>query len=428
MSEAAQLLVAMLDELGQVSDEPGRLTRTFLSPAMKRANRLVGDCMAAAGLTVREDSLGNLIGRLEAGTGASHPQKKPKTLLLGSHLDTVRDAGRFDGPLGVLLPIVALADLKVRGVKLPFAVEVLGFSEEEGVRFASAYLGSKGYCGKLAATDLARRDADGISVGEAIERWNGLTPERSTKPARVGALHLRAKHERSALLGYVEVHIEQGPVLQAKKLSVGVVAAIAGQSRFKLTWTGQAGHAGTTPMALRRDALAGAAEFALAAEKLARGTTGLVATVGSLTVSPGAANVIPGSAGHTLDVRHAQDAVRRVALRKLGRIAAQLAKKRRLKVSWQRTQDNGAVACSPTLTAALERSVKAVQGKSISLVSGAGHDGVVMSTLTPVAMLFVRCRDGLSHHPDEYASPQDLAVALAVLTDFIEKLAEAHHG
>ncbi len=431
MSRAAQLLVSMLDELGHISDEPGRLTRTFLSPGMARANRLVGDCMAAAGLAVREDTVGNLIGRLEAAEvgrtgpvrrgGASH-SALPKTLLLGSHLDTVRDAGRFDGPLGVLLPIVALADLKVRGVKLPFSVEVLGFSEEEGVRFASAYLGSKGYCGKLTAKDLAMRDVDGISVGEAIERWGGLSSSRSGKHAGNLLDYQRARD----LIGYLEVHIEQGPVLEAKNLAVGVVSAIAGQSRFKLTWSGKAGHAGTTPMALRKDALAGAAEFVLAVEKLARSTTGLVATIGSLTTSPGAANVIPGSVVHTLDVRHAKDPDRRAALFKLGRLAAQIAKKRGLKVAWQRTQDNGAVACSPTLTARLEQSVKAVQGRSLSLVSGAGHDGVVMSALCPIAMLFVRCRDGLSHHPDEYASPKDLAVALKVMIDFLERLAVEH--
>jgi allantoate deiminase len=410
MSEAAQLLVSMLDELGHITDEPGRLTRTFLSPAMRRANKLVGDCMNAAGLDVWEDSVGNLIGR------AASANPKAKTLLLGSHLDTVRDAGRFDGPLGVLLPIVALAELKVRGVKLPFNVEVLGFSEEEGVRFASAYLGSEGYTGRLKESTLKLADADGVTVRQVLEEFGGkFTPP---KPA----------HKRGDLLGYVEVHIEQGPVLEAKKLAVGVVSAIAGQSRFKLTWTGKAGHAGTTPMALRRDALAGAAEFTLAAEKLARGTSDLVATVGSLTVSPGAANVIPGSVVHTLDVRHAKDTARRAALLKLGRLAAKIAKQRGLKLTWQRTQDNGAVACSPVLTTALERSVKVVQGKSLSLVSGAGHDGVVMSSLTPVAMLFVRCRDGLSHHPDEYASPKDLAVALAVMTDFLERLAQDHRG
>lgn len=407
----------MLDALSRVTDEPGRLTRTFLSPAMKRANALVAGWMKEVGLKVRVDTIGNLIGRYES----ANP--KAKTLLLGSHLDTVRDAGRFDGPLGVLLPIVALAELRRRGVKLPFHVEVLGFSEEEGVRFARAYLGSKGYCGKLNARDLTMTDADGITVGEAIERWNGLTPRRSSKRVGVNALHLKPAHRRGDLLGYVEVHIEQGPVLEAKGLAVGVVSAIAGQSRFKLTWTGKAGHAGTTPMALRRDALAGAAEFMAGVEAIARRIPGLVATVGALTVSPGAANVIPGEVVHTLDVRHADDRRRRAALIQIGRLATQIANRRELVRRWHRTQENGAVACSPTLTTQLARSVAAVQGKSISLVSGAGHDGVVMSALTPVAMLFVRCRDGLSHHPDEFAAPRDLAVALRVMVDFIQRLA-----
>ena len=401
--------MAMLDELGRVSDEEGKLTRTFLSPAMCRANALVGEWMGAIGLTVREDPVGNLIGRAE---GSS---RRAKTLLLGSHLDSVRDAGKFDGPLGVLMPIMALAELQRRGVKLPFAVEVLGFSEEEGVRFASAYLGSEGYTGRLRSRTLELRDGAGVSVGDALKEWGG---GRFSLP--------KAAHKRGELLGYVEVHIEQGPVLTAKKLAVGVVSAIAGQSRFKLIWTGKAGHAGTTPMALRRDALTGAAEFALAAEQLARNTEGLVATVGALTVSPGAANVIPGQVVHTLDVRHARDGVRREALFALGRVAKRIAKQRGLSVAWQRTQDNCAVECSVGLTALLERSVKAVQGTSLSLVSGAGHDGVVMAALTPVAMLFVRCRDGLSHHPDEYASPADLKIGLRVMVDFLERMAQQH--
>lgn len=406
MASGAQLLVSMLDELGGVTDEPGRLTRTFLSPAMERAVKLVGCWMQDAGMEVRVDKLGNLIGRLKS------ENPKAKTLIFGSHLDTVRDAGRFDGPLGVLLPITALYELHRRGVKLPFHVEIVGFSEEEGVRFASAYLGSEGYTGRIKQSTLTLRDAKGVTVCQALEEFGG--PFTLPQPT----------HSKRDLVGYLEVHIEQGPVLEAKKMAVGVVSAIAGQSRFKLTWTGQAGHAGTTPMALRRDALAGAAEFALAAEKLARGTAGLVATVGTLAVSPGAANVIPGQVEHTLDVRHARDAVRKSALLKLGRLAAQIATKRRLKVAWQRTQDHHAVDSSAKLTALLERSVKAVQGRSLSLVSGAGHDGVVMSHLTEVAMLFVRCRNGLSHHPDEYASPKDLAVALDVVIDFIGRLAK----
>lgn len=401
-----------MDELGRVTDEPGKITRTFLSPAMRRANALVGGWMREAGLAVREDTVGNLIGRIEANAPGANP--RAKTLLLGSHLDTVRDAGRFDGPLGVLLPIVALAELRSRGIALPFAVEVLGFSEEEGVRFASAYLGSKGYSGRLRAADLKYRDAKNISIADALAEHAG--GKSFTLP--------KSTHRPSNLLGYIEVHIEQGPVLEAKRLAVGVVSAIAGQSRFKLTWTGKAGHAGTTPMVLRHDALAGAAEFTLAAEKLARRTAGLVATVGALSVSPGAANVIPGGVLHTLDVRHASDAARRKALFALGRLAAEIARRRGLKVAWQRTQDNGAVACSPDLTSRLTRSVTAVQGKTLSLVSGAGHDGVVMSALTPVAMLFVRCREGLSHHPDEYASPADLDVALRVMVDFLTRLAQ----
>ena len=439
LAQAARLLVRRLDELGRVTDEPGKLTRIFLSPAMRRANRRVAGWMRAAGLTVREDSVGNLIGRLEAcragspdpaagskngGVGGPRPTK---TLLLGSHLDTVRDAGKFDGALGVLLPIVALGELKRRGVALPFNVEVLGFSEEEGVRFSSAYLGSKGYAGQLRAADLKLRDAEGMSVREAIARWSALPSTRfSARPKRVegNALHLKPAHRQSNLLGYFEVHIEQGPVLENKKLALGVVSAIAGQTRGRLTFRGKAGHAGTTPMALRRDALAGAAELVLFAETLARGCEPLVATIGTVAVSPGAPNVIPGEVTLSLDVRHPRDSSRRAALKLLLDVGKKIARARKLSVAWQPTQDNGAVACSPQLSALLEKSVRTVQRRSVSLVSGAGHDAVVMSALTPVAMLFVRCRDGLSHHPDEFASPADLNVALRVVIDFLLRLAQ----
>lgn len=404
-SAAARELVRRLDELGRISDEPGRLTRTFLSPAMARANARVRKWMLELGLVVREDASGNLIGRLEGRTAMA------KTLLLGSHLDTVRDAGRFDGAVGVLLPLAALAELRRRGVRLPFAVEVLGFSEEEGVRFASAYLGSKGYAGRLRAADLRLRDATGVTVRQALE-------QRGDGPFALP----RAAHRKSDLLGYVEIHIEQGPVLEDRNLAVGVVSAIAGQSRGRLTFRGKAGHAGTTPMALRCDALAGAAEFIVVVEQFARPRAPLVATVGTIGVTPGAPNVIPGEAMIALDVRHPADGARRAALEHLLGAARRIARRRGLKFEWESTQDNGAVACSPGLTAALERSVRAVQGRSVSLVSGAGHDAVVMSALTPVAMLFVRCRDGLSHHPAEYASPRDLQVALEVLIEFLQRL------
>ena len=405
---SARLLAARLDELGRVTDEPGRLTRTFLSPAMERANALVGRWMREAGLTVREDDTGNLIGRLEPQT----PNPRPKTLLLGSHLDTVRNAGRFDGALGVVLPIVALAELKRRGVVLPFAVEVLGFSEEEAVRFTGAYIGSKAYTGRLRAADLKLADARGNILRAVIEAHAG---RRFTPP--------KPAHHTSNLLGYLEVHIEQGPVLEDRNLAVGVVSAIASQTRGRLTFRGQAGHAGTTPMDLRRDALAGAAEFVLAAEAYARRRAPLVATVGTINIPSGAANVIPGETVLSLDVRHPSDAVCRRALTQLIASAQKIARRRNLAVAWQPTMQHHATPCSPALTAQLARSVKAVQGKSLSLVSGAGHDGVVMSALTPIAMLFVRCRDGLSHHPDEYASPKDLAVALEVTVDFLQRLA-----
>lgn len=404
---AMKRLTSMLDELGQVTDESDRLTRTFLSPAMERANALVGKWMKEAGLTVREDDTGNLIGRLEAGIQTP----KPKTLLLGSHLDTVRNAGRFDGTLGVVLPIVALADLKRRDIALPFAVEVLGFSEEEAVRFTGAYIGSKAYTGRLRAADLLLTDVRANTLREVIEAHAG---RRFTPP--------KAAHRRSELMGYVEVHIEQGPVLEDRNLAVGVVSAIASQTRGRLTFRGRAGHAGTTPMNLRRDALAGGAEFVLFAEKYAGGRSPLVATVGTITVPSGAANVIPGETVLTLDVRHPDDTACRQAVSHLVAEAQDIARRRSLTVAWQQTMKHRATPCSPELTAALDRSVKAVQGKSLALVSGAGHDGVIMAALTPIAMLFVRCRDGLSHHPDEYASPQDIGVALKVIVDFLERL------
>lgn len=411
MSHSSQRLASMLDELGRVTDEPGRLTRTFLSPAMKQANALVGGWMKQTGLAVHEDDTGNLIGRLDS------PIPKAKTLLLGSHLDTVRNAGRFDGALGVVLPIVALAELRRRGVMLPFAVEILGFSEEETVRFAGAYIGSKAYTGRLRAADLKLKDAHGQTMRAAIEAYGG---RRFTLP--------KAAHKRNHLLGYVEVHIEQGPVLEDRKLSVGVVSAIASQTRGQLIFRGRAGHAGTTPMNLRRDALAGAAEFILFTEAFARTRAPLVATVGMINIPSSAANVIPGETELSLDVRHQHDTVCRKALDHLIAHAQRIARRRGLALVWQPTMRHAATACSPDLTKQLNQSVQAVQGKSLSLVSGAGHDGVVMSALTPIAMLFVQCRDGLSHHPDEYASPKDLAVAMRVMIDFLQRLAKQTKG
>ncbi len=372
------------DELGAISEEPTRLTRTFASPAMRRANKLVGSWMRAAGMHVREDAAFNLLGRWNS------TQRGAKTFLLGSHLDTVRDAGKYDGPLGVLTAIAAVQHLRARGIQLPFHVEIVGFSDEEGVRYQTAYLGSNAFAGTLKAADLARIREKQIVKARRTEKF----------------------------LGYAEVHIEQGPVLESKDLPVGVVTAIAGQSRIRVEFHGVAGHAGTVPMHLRHDALAGAAELVLAAEKC-----GVTATVGKLEVAPGASNVIPGHAVLTLDVRDQSDTRRLAAAKSLHTKARSIAKRRGLKLLWQSVQENGAVQCDKTLTKIFSQCVANRDLKTLPLPSGAGHDAVVLSKICPVAMLFVRCKGGISHNPAESIKPADARIAIEVLADFLTHVA-----
>jgi allantoate deiminase len=373
------------EELGAISEEPGRLTRTFASLAMRRANKLVGSWMRAAGLQVREDAAFNLLGRWNS------PQRGAKTFLLGSHLDTVRDAGKYDGPLGVLTAIAAVQLLRERGATLPFHLEIVGFSDEEGVRYQTAYLGSNAFAGSLKPADLAR------------------IQEKQIIKAR--------RHDN--FLGYAEVHIEQGPVLEAKNLPVGVVTAIAGQSRIHVEFHGVAGHAGTVPMNLRNDALAGAAEFVLAVEHC-----GVTATVGKMEVAPGASNVIPGTATLTLDVRHQSDARRLAAVKSLHAKARTIAKRRGLKLIWTPVQQNGAVPCDKRLTQIFSQCVANRGLKVLQLPSGAGHDAVVLSQICPVAMLFVRCKRGISHNPTESVKAADVRIAIEVLADFIMNVAK----
>jgi allantoate deiminase len=291
-------------------------------------------------------------------------------------------------------------------------VEVLGFSEEEAVRFGTAYIGSKAYTGRLTTRDLEVKDERGVTLRQAIEQHTGRPFERSA-----------CAHRPSELLGYVEFHIEQGPVLESKNLALGIVSAIASQTRGQVSFLGQAGHAGTTPMHLRRDALAGAAEFVLFVEKFAREIPPLVATVGTMEIPAGATNVIAGKAIVSLDVRHPRDQPGRRAVLHLIKSAQRIAQRRGLKCEWRETMQHAATACSSKLAKLLEESVCAQQGESVSLASGAGHDSVVMAAIAPVAMLFVRCRGGLSHHPNEYAAPKDLALALRTLMDFLQRLA-----
>ncbi len=401
LNSAARHVMERCQVLGKISDEPKRLTRTFLSPAMRRANQLVGRWMREAQLKVREDALFNLIGRW------SSSQRHARTIIVGSHLDTVRDAGKYDGPLGVLIALAAIEQLRAAHCTLPFHLEVIGFCDEEGVRYQSTYLGSRALAGRLTKTDLDLCDAQGVSL----------------RNSGIGKVETARRQPRDTA-GYVEVHIEQGPVLESRGLALGVVNAIAGQTRVALKFVGSAGHAGTTPMDLRRDALTAAAEFITAVEMSARG--GLLATVGQLTVQPGASNVIAGTAELSLDVRHQNDAARKRACQALRTRARDIARRRGLRCTWHTLQETSAVKCDKGLTRLLGESVRTLQPRVNLMPSGAGHDAAAMASLCPIGMLFVRCKGGVSHHPTESVNRQDVAAAIAALTEFLRRLKARH--
>jgi allantoate deiminase len=406
---AAQEIMRRIETLARLSEEPGRITRSFASLAMLRAVKLVAGWMREAGMKTRVDAVGNLFGH--------YPGTKPgaKIVLLGSHLDTVRNAGKFDGPLGVLLAIACVEQLHKSKMRLPFAIEVVGFADEEGVRYQTTYLGSKAAVGRFNRRDLKRLDADGISMAEAIKNFGG-------DPAGIGSAKLSAKQ----LLAYIEAHIEQGPVLEQKNQAVGVVIDIAGQTRAQVKFSGLAGHAGTVPMAQRRDALCAAAEFLLTVERHAQKSRGLVATVGQISAEPGASNVIPGEARLTLDLRHASDTHRRAATRELRDKALAIAQRRKTKLTFEEVHEAGTVGCCPKLTALLAQAVRRRQKVVPRMSSGAGHDAAVVAGITPVAMLFIRCKGGISHHPDEAVSLKDVRMSLDVLNDFLLCLAKSH--
>ncbi len=397
----ASLALARCDELARWSEEAGRLTRRFATPALAAARATVAGWMHAAGMEVRRDNVGNLIGRY---TGA---RPAAGTLLLGSHLDSVRDAGRYDGPLGILAALACVERLHAAGRRLPFAVEVAAFADEEGVRFGTAYLGSAALAGRFDPAWLDLRDEGGVTLAEAIRADGG-------DPAAIPA-----DRHPGGLLGYCEAHIEQGPVLEARGLPLGIVSAIAGQGRYALSFRGEAGHAGTVPMALRRDALCAAAEFVLAAEHLARERPGLVATVGQIAAEPGASNVIPGRATLSLDVRHHDDSAREAATGDLRAAAARIAAARGVALDWQVAQEHPATPCDPALTARLARAIEAAGYPVLALPSGAGHDAVMLAPIAPVAMLFIRCAGGISHNPAESVAAEDVAAAIEAMERFL---------
>ena len=384
------------------SEQPDGLTRVFLSPEQRAVDGLVLDWMREAGMEARLDAIGNCVGRYEA-TERGRP-----CLMLGSHLDTVRDAGKYDGMLGVVTAIECVAELHATGTRLPFAIEVVGFADEEGVRFGATLLGSRAVAGTFDPAALDAVDADGVSMRDAMAAF-GLAA------ARIGD----AAHRRQDVLAYAELHIEQGPVLESLDLPVGVVTAINGGNRISIEITGSAGHAGTVPMTLRRDALAAASECVLAIEGLARSATNVVATVGRLVVSPGAVNVIPGNVRLTLDVRAPTDDARHAARAAMESECRAIAQRRRIDIAMSPLWDARTSACDAHLQQQFAAAVESERLRVHRLPSGAGHDGMALIDIAPIGMLFVRCKAGISHNPAEAVNVADVDAGARVLLRFI---------
>jgi len=400
--------VARCDALGVApySDMESGLYRGYLTPAYAAAQSALAGWMEDAGMIVRRDPAANLVGRYEGRTPDA------PALLIGSHLDSVRDGGRYDGPLGIMLGIEAVDALRAADRRMPFAIEVIAFGDEEGSRFPAAMLTSRAVAGTLDAVSLDIADPNGVALADA-----GV--DVST--------YLTAARAYGSTLAYLEAHIEQGPVLEAEGLAVGTVTGIAAQLRYQLQIDGAAGHAGTTSMALRRDALAGAAEMILAIERIARDDgADLVATVGRIEALPGAANVIPGRVNFTLDIRSGDIPRRNEAAETILDRIADIANARGLDFSVEQVHDLPASPCDPALMDVMDAAIADAGQPVRRLVSGAGHDAMVMASLCPTAMLFIRCKGGVSHNPAEHVDPADAEIALRVMLGFIERMGAAH--
>jgi allantoate deiminase len=409
MAIDAQRICDRCEALARHSEQPDGLTRVFLSPEQRAVSDLVRGWMGAAGMDTRIDAIGNVIGRYE-GERPGLP-----CLMLGSHLDTVRDAGKYDGMLGVVAAIECVADLSARAVRLPFALEVIGFADEEGVRFSATLLGSRAVAGTFDPAWLDKCDAAGVAMRAAMQ-VSGLDPARVADAAR----------RPDDVLAYVELHIEQGPVLEAEGLPVGVVTAISGGNRFNVEVVGMAGHAGTVPMGLRRDALAAAAECALAVERLARSMPEVVGTVGRIEALPGAINVIPGRVRFTLDARAPGDELREQAVAAMRDAFEAIAAHRDVTVTLAPIWEARTAACAPALQRQLTQAIHAEGVRVHHLPSGAGHDGMAIVAIAPIGMLFVRCTGGISHHPAEAVTVGDVGIAARVLARFIAQFVPPH--
>ena len=408
LPERARRAIAECRRIATMSEEPDRTTRRFLTPPVREVHALLRERMEGLGMTMRVDAAGNLRGLWQPPRSRAR-RLGDKRLILGSHIDTVPNAGAFDGVLGVVL---ALECVEIaQELKLPLPMEIIAFSEEEGMRFGVPFIGSRAAAGRFNSALLKLKDADGMTMDGAM-RGFGLDP---------GEIEKATVAEDA--LGFFEVHIEQGPVLDAENLRVAAVTAIVGQSRHTLTWTGHANHAGTTPMHLRRDALAGAAEWIVFVELYARRMEGLVATVGQVDAKPNVANVIANAVQVSLDVRHARDGELISAVESLFAQAETIATRRGLTLARARQMDQPAVPMDERLTAFLAEAMEATGLPVKRMPSGAGHDAMVMAACVPTAMLFLRSPGGISHHPDETVLEEDVAAALEVCRRFLERLA-----
>jgi allantoate deiminase len=405
MTSRAQSIVDACRTIAEFSEDSENITRTYLSPPTRQVHAFLQSWMDRLGLESWIDAAGNLRG-LYRGRNPDAPR-----LLLGSHIDTVPNSGAFDGVLGVVMAMALIEELDSH--RLDYDIEVIAFSEEEGVRFRIPFIGSRALTGEIDQALLRERDAHGKTLAEAISEFgldSGAMPEAAMHPDT---------------FGFLEFHIEQGPVLDDLGAGLGVVEAIAGQSRYELTFYGKANHAGTTPMRLRQDALAAAAEWILAAERRALATPGLVATVGRLHVTPGVANVIPGEARISLDIRHASDLTRLGAVENLLSEAYGIASRRGISLSAVQHFDQPATAMNRVLANALESAALETSALPHRMVSGAGHDAVVIARKVPAAMLFLRSPGGISHHPDETVLLDDVQAALDTGLYFLKHLEPA---
>ena len=418
-TERAAKIFSRIGELASVTEVPGTVTRIFGTPAFLEGAGKVLQWMQEAGLETRIDAIGNVRGVLRC------RKELAKTFVIASHIDTVRNAGRFDGPLGVLAGLDLLEELIRSGQPIPFHIELIAFSDEEGVRFQTTYLGSKVVAGHFDEATLERKDAAGTSLREVLGEIGGATGDGSGRP---GDWMERLRQEAIApenWLGYFELHIEQGPVLYERKIPVALVKAIAGQIRAEIIFRGMAGHAGTVPMDMRNDALCAASEFILEVEKMAlSGGNGLLATVGKLQIENAAGNVIPGTVVCSLDLRCADESVLSFSYKKIGELGREIANRRNIVLEWNLIQELGPVISDKVLNALLAEAVRAGGYEPLELVSGAGHDAVPVSVVSPVSMLFVRCYKGISHNPLENVELEDLAAAITVTDRFIHQLIE----